>query len=870
MSNKRILIPHAGIVLVMGPSCSGKTTLIKQLIEQGVIIPSEVVSSDQFRTLISDIEFLDWTNRSKEEADCLMSEYQRISQEAFTGMDMIIEKRSRLNKLTLVDATHLHADDRQRYIQIARRQHVPIMAIALDVPESELLRRDIQRDYPRGKKRIKQQVQVFRRNQKWLKKEGFQSLYILSQEEINTALFERRRNNPLHLDIGQGLDIIGDIHGCYEEMLQLLSELGYEENEDGFYIHPEGRKFLSLGDVMSRGPRSLDTLRFFLRHVTAGYAYMIDSNHGWKIARWLDGRKVRLTHGDEKVEHEFESFSENKGKEAAEQLKQQLKDLLWSAPSHYVIRQNDVTIAVATHAGIKDHYIGKHSSRISDFCRYGDTDGVDELGKPIRKDWHLQHKSKELIIWGHDPKPQPWMVNQTINIDQGVVFGGKLTAFRLPERKLFSISAKEDYAQDTNSPLRLWEKKRFAPPNMAKFIHGYSVWIEGYGEVSISSSVAKSALDEFSHYTVPLEELVYLPPTMSPTLETSKFPDYLEHPLEAFQYYRDHGVTKMIAQKKHMGSRGILLLFRNRNHAKAYIGKESLGSIYTRTGRRFFQPEIEKKVIEQLHMDLTNAGYFEKYETDFVLLDAEILPWNVKAKELIRRQYAHVGEMADLGRQKLKEFLQRAKENGRVVEDWMKEVDQQLSQTKTFNEVYPAYCWETDGIEGIQIAPFHTLAHSKGAFFDHTHEWHMEHNRELSQISLLFIETEYRVITDETSMQEAIKWWEAITEDGHEGFVVKPEFFLTRDDKGKIIQPAIKVRGRKYLHIIYGMDYIQPENLQRLKQRNVGRKQRNALREFALGIEGIQRFVNRESLDRIHECVLGVLALEAQPVDPRL
>lgn len=870
MINKRISIPFAGIVLVMGPSSSGKTTLIQHLIEQEVILSSEVVSSDQFRTMVSDIEFIDWTNRPKEEADSLMSEYQRISQEAFAVIDMIVGKRSRLNKLTLVDATHLHPEDRQRYIQIARKQHVPIMVIVLDIPEVELLRRDAKRTYPRGKKRIKQQVQVFRRNQKWLKKEGFQSLYVLSQEEIETTLFERKRNNPLHLELGKGLDIIGDIHGCYEEMLELLSQLGYQENEDGYFVHPEGRKFLSLGDVMSRGPHSLDTMRFFLRHVTAGYAYMIDSNHGWKIARWLDGRKVRLAHGDEKVEQELKSFSERKGKEAAEQLKQQLKDWLWSAPCHYVIRQNDVTIAVATHAGIKDHYVGKQSSRISDFCRYGDTDGIDELGKPIRRDWHLHHKSKELIIWGHDPKPQPWMVNHTINIDQGVVFGGSLTAFRLPERKLFSVPAKEDYAQDPTSPLRLWEKKRFTPPNLAKFLQGYSVWIEGYGEVSITDSVAKSALDELSHYTIPLEEIVYLPPTMSPTLETSKLPDYLEHPLEAFQYYRDQGVSKMIAQKKHMGSRGILLLFQDRNRAKQYIGKECSGTIYTRTGRRFFQPDIEKKVIEQLHADLTQSGYFEKYDTSFVLLDAEILPWNLKAKELIRHQYAHVGEIADLGRQKLQEHLQRAIENGRDVEDWMKEVEQLLSQTKTFNEVYPMYCWETDGMDGIKIAPFHTLAHSKETFFDHSHEWHMDQNRELSQISSLFIETEYRVITDETSMQEAIDWWETMTEDGHEGFVVKPEFFLTRNEKGKTVQPAIKVRGRKYLHIIYGMDYLQPENLQRLKQRNVGRKQRNALREFALGMEGIQRFVNQESIERIHECVLGVLALEAEPADPRL
>ncbi|KJR48271.1 protein serine-threonine phosphatase [Desulfosporosinus sp. I2] len=85
-----------------------------------------------------------------------------------------------------------------------------------------------------------------------------------------------------------------------------------------------------------------------------------------------------------------------------------------------------------------------------------------------------------------------------------------------------------------------------------------------------------------------------------------------------------------------------------------------------------------------------------------------------------------------------------------------------------------------------------------------------------------------------------------------------------------MIQPAIKARGRNYLHIIYGIDYLQPENLARLKQRNVSRKQRHALMEFALGIEGVKRFVDKEPISRVHECVLATLALEAEPVDPRL
>jgi polynucleotide kinase-phosphatase len=576
-----------------------------------------------------------------------------------------------------------------------------------------------------------------------------------------------------------------------------------------------------------------------------------------------------MAHGDENVAAEFEEYERKYGGEAAQELKAQLKELLLQAKSHYIIRKNEVNAVVAVHAGIKDHYIGKQSPRISDFCRYGDSEGLDENGKPIRKDWSVSHKSSELILWGHDPKPQPLLVNNTLNIDQGVVFGGNLTAYRYPEKQFVSVKAKQDYANVPDNPLKEWEQKRLAAPNIMKFLDGYSVLTEQYGEIMIYDDGVKPALDDLSHYTLPLEDIIYLPPTMSPTPKPSRLEEYLEHPMEAFEYYQNNGVDTMVVEKKHMGSRGILFLFKNKEIAMEYVGKETLGTIFTRTGRAFFQKELQEQVVSVLNEDLVKSGYFEKYNTDFVLLDAEILPWNLKAKDLILNQYAHVGDMALLDRHKLKDSLEQALDSGKDVLGWVQENDVGIENARVFNEVYQKYCWETEGLEGIQIAPFHTLAHSSETFFDKPHTWHMEKNKEFSGISLLFIQTQFRVVNDEASMKAAIEWWEEMTEDGHEGFVVKPDSFITRH-KGKLLQPAIKVRGRKYLHIIYGIDYLLPENLSRLKKRNAGKKQRNALKEFALGVEGVTRFVKRESLERVHECVLGILALEAEPIDPRL
>lgn len=250
----------------------------------------------------------------------------------------------------------------------------------------------------------------------------------------------------MRIELGKGLDIIGDIHGCYEEFKTLLEKLGYQKNEKDLYIHPEGRKILSLGDVMSRGPQSIDSMLFFLNHVEAGLAYMTDSNHGWKIARWLDGRKVQLRHGDENVAEEFKLYEKHQGEKATKNLKAKLKTLLMDAPSHYIISNEEKDKVVCTHAGIKDDFIGKESSRIKDFCRYGDVAGMDEKGKPIRKDWFKEHKGELLILWGHDPKPEPMVINNTINIDQGAVFGGKLTCYRYPEKEFVFVDVLKNYS----------------------------------------------------------------------------------------------------------------------------------------------------------------------------------------------------------------------------------------------------------------------------------------------------------------------------------------------------------------------------------------------------------------------------------------
>ncbi|USG64757.1 metallophosphoesterase [Brevibacillus ruminantium] len=254
--------------------------------------------------------------------------------------------------------------------------------------------------------------------------------------------------------VDQGVDIVGDVHACYDEFTELLQRLGYQRSHDGTYRHPGGRKLLSLGDITSRGPHSLKMLQFFIRHVAAGLAEMVDSNHGWKIARWLDGRPVMLGHGDEKVADEFQQFAQEYGTKRASHLKEQSRRLLFSSPSHMMLYYRDSLSVVAVHAGIRDDYIGKETPSIQSYCRYGDVAGTGVDGRPIRRDWAAERvKTEPLIVWGHDPRPQPERKNGTLNIDQGCVFGGMLTAYRFPEDELVSVPARENYSGMAETPL---------------------------------------------------------------------------------------------------------------------------------------------------------------------------------------------------------------------------------------------------------------------------------------------------------------------------------------------------------------------------------------------------------------------------------
>lgn len=294
-----------------------------------------------------------------------------------------------------------------------------------------------------------------------------------------------------------------------------------------------------------------------------------------------------------------------------------------------------------------------------------------------------------------------------------------------------------------------------------------------------------------------------------------------------------------------------------------------MGICYTRTGHPFFNDaKMEDALIERMRHNLTKAKLWDTLQSDWVCLDCEILPWSAKAQALIKEQYAPVGAAAKVATEAAAQALERANLHELATLYRLKEQAANL-----YVQSYRNYCWQVATLEDYKIAPFHILASEESVHMKKSHLWHMDLIQMLCESDPKLLRmTGYQVIdvNDERDCQKGIEWWLSLTEQGGEGMVVKPlDFCVAKADKD-IVQPGVKTRGPDYLRLIYGPEYLLPENLRRLKERNLGKKRSLALREFALGMEALERFVEHEPLYRVHQCVFGVLALESEPIDPRL
>jgi protein phosphatase len=853
---RTITIPSPSLVLLMGASGSGKSTFAR-----GHFAPTEVISSDHCRALVSDSE-----------------NDQSVTPAAFEILNLIARKRLEAGKLVVVDATNVQAEARRPLIALARQMHVFTHAIVLDVPEKVCVERNEARsDRNPGPHVVRRQVQDLRNSLRNLEREGVRSVHVLRrQEELEGLTIEKSRLWSDRRDEHGPFDVIGDVHGCGDELEGLLEELGYSIEWDpaasqGVRVTPPpGRRAVFLGDLVDRGPRIVDVLRIAMSMVASGAAFCVPGNHEVKLLKKLRGRDVSLTHGLAESVAQLEAQTQG--------FRDEVAGFIDSLVSHYVLDEGRLVVA---HAGMRGEMQGRSSGSVREFALFGETSGeTDEYGLPVRHNWALDYRGRATVVYGHTPVPSADWLNNTICIDTGCVFGGALTALRHPEREIVSVPANRQYCEP-RKPLvparpddgRTAQQQHDDMLEIDDVVGKRVVTTRLSSYVAVREENAAAALEAMSRFCCDPRWLVYLPPTMSPT-ETSALAGTLEHPAEAFAHYKKQGIERIVCEEKHMGSRAVLVVCRDAEIARQRFGVTTgeAGAVYTRTGRPFFGDRaLEDGLLSRARRAAAESGLFEEVGP-WIVLDAELMPWSAKAQDLLRTQYAPVGAASGAGLAASVGALRGAVARGIPAQELLGEALERARCAEKFVEAYRRYCWPVERIEDFKLAPFHLLAAESGVFADKDHLWHMDRLARLAAADGEVIVPTRHVgvrLGDAASEEGAIAWWEALTGAGGEGMVVKPLDFAVRGKRG-LVQPAVKCRGREYLRIIYGPEYDRPENIERLRGRGLGTKRSLALREFALGIEALERFVRREPLRRVHECVFAILALESEPVDPRL
>ena len=835
-------VTDLSLVVLVGASGSGKSTFARRHFK-----PTEVISSDFCRGLVAD-----------DEND------QSASRDAFDVLHYIAGKRLAAGRRTVVDATNVQQDSRRQLIDLAKKHDVLPIAIVLDVPEEVCAGRNAARtdraDMPR--RVIQRHIRELRRSLRQLEREGFRKVHVLrGVEEIESAEVrtEKRFNDLTHLT--GPFDIIGDIHGCASELETLLGRLGYVDG-----AHPEGRTAVFVGDLVDRGPDTPGVLRRVMSMVATGNALCVPGNHENKYGRYLKGRQVQHTHGLAETIEQMEGESD--------EFKQQVREFVDGLVSHYVL---DGGRLVVCHAGLPEHYHGRTSGRVRSHALYGDTTGeTDEFGLPVRYPWAEDYRGRAAVVYGHTPVPTATWLNNTICLDTGAVFGGKLTALRWPERELVDVPAEKVWYEPTRPLASEAPGGHEGRPLDLADVHGRrAVETRHAGRVSVREENAAAALEVMSRFAIDPRLLPYLPPTMAPTA-TSHIEGYLEHPVEAFAQYKEDGVARVVCEEKHMGSRAVALVCRDADAARERFGVEGpTGALYTRTGRPFFDDAaVTEEILGRLRAAVAEAGLWEELDTNWLLLDAELMPWSLKASGLLRSQYAAVGAASGAVFPGVLAALEGAAGRGVDVADLLGKQRERAVDAAAFTDAYRRYCWTTDGLDGVRLAPFQILAVQGRSLAALPHDEQLalidrlvEHDGSglLGTTRRLYVDT-----GDAQSVQAGVDWWLEMTGRGGEGMVVKPVGAVVRGENGRLVQPGIKCRGREYLRIIYGPEYTRPENLARLRGRFLNHKRSLAIREYALGLEALDRLAEGEPLWRVHEAVFGVLALESEPVDPRL
>ena len=844
---QQMTMPDFGLVMLIGPSGSGKTTFGRKHFQK-----SEILSSDLYRTVVGD------DDRSS-----------RTTRAAFDVMGYIARKRLEARRIAVIDATNLHREHRAVFANLARQQNAPLTAIVFELSENACQRQNVKRtdDEPRPHHVIRRHWQTLKRSMKTLPKEGFRrKLRIKSPEDGADAEI---RLEPLICDRRSDtrpVDIIGDVHGCRQELEDLLAKLGYriesEAADDGgtrYRVPPGTRRAVLLGDLVDRGPDSPGTLELVMDMVEDGAAVAVQGNHHNKLMRALAGRDVQRSHGlagtMEALERRPEAFRER------------VRAFLESMASHFVLDGGEPRGRPRGDGRAPAEPGGPRRACVRPLRRHR---WVHRRGRPPRPRRLGQGVPRPAaVVYGHTPTARPEWVNNTLCIDTGCVWGGPLTALRYPEREIVRVPARQAY--QTPAPKAMQTGAQEGPDGQQAADRELDLSeLQGVlrinsrldGTVTVKPDRSAAALEIMSRFAVDPRWLIYMPPTMAPC-RAARDGDLLERPAEAFEHYlpearrenrrlpgQTHGVPRNRGRhtrrrpRLHLHPDGPAVLRRPR--ARGGGPRPVPGGV--RRGRAVEGPEDGLGVSRLRDHAVERQGG----RADQAALHAGRHGGPDGADEGDRG--------AEKGRRARREPRAAAPVDGAAPGD----------DRAVRHRVPP-----------VQLAGRHDRrpedravppdGHRRRRPCRQRHHCHMATIDALCRHEPILRSTEHLTVdvNDDDQVANATDCWTGRTSAGHEGMVVKPLEFVTRTEHG-LIAPAVKCRGREYLRIIYGPEYTREDQMARLRKRTVGRKMALALREFALGVESLEHFVQHAPLRRVHQAAFGVLALESEPLDPRL
>ena len=629
-----------------------------------------------------------------------------------------------------------------------------------------------------------------------------------------------------------------------------------------------------VGDLVDRGPDTPGVLRLAMGMVDAGHALCVTGNHENKLVRALDGRKVKVAHGLAESLAQLDAEDED--------FRKRVRAFCDGLISHYVLDGGKLVVA---HAGLKEEYHGRASGRVRSFAMYGETTGeTDEFGLPVRYPWANDYRGPAMVLYGHTPVLNLEWVNNTLCLDTGAVFGGRLSALRYPEREPVSVPAEQVWYE----PVRPLAATTFASASgvvrrdpgvldLDDVLGRRTVEARHLGRVTVQEENAAAALEVMSRFAVDPRWLVYLPPTMAPCA-TSTLPGFLEHPAEAFAAYRDEGVRELLCEEKHMGSRAVVVLARDARGRAGPLRRRR------RQHRRRLHPHrparsstgrsMVEAVLARVRAAVDAAGLWSELETDWLLLDCELLPWSAKAMGLLRDQYAAVGAAARASLTAATSVLAAARRADWTSADLAARQERRLTRrARLHRRLRPLLlAGRRAGRAAAGAVPDPGLAGRRTTPSTKGNDWHIAlADRLVAADPEFFTRTERRVVDldDEASVAEATAWWQAMTAAGGEGMVVKPlHGFTTGPARPGAARREVPRPGVPADHLrprIPGAGEPGPAAPPRPGPQAVAGR-----REYALGLESLERFVGGEPLWRVHEAVFAVLALESEPVDPRL